>query len=120
MVITEWTLNIPNWTPTPLNKLLGSHWGAAGRKKAADSQVVAIYGMKAGITPARGKRRVDTIIIHPKGKRFCDKDAYHKSLLDALVSVGHLKNDSHEWVEFSPPEFARGETLRTIITITDM
>lgn len=116
----RWTMDIPSWSPTPLNKLINSHWGTATKLKAMDKDVIARSKMVGGIPDATCKRRVELLIVHPPGKRFPDPDAFHKSLGDALVHCGLLRNDSHLWVELTQPEFARGESLRTVITLTDL
>lgn len=87
--------------------------------KSHDKEIIGQAVKAYGITPAEERRSVSMLIIHPPGKRFCDKDAYHKSMLDALVHHGAIKNDSHAWVSCEPVEFARGEKLRTIITIQE-
>lgn len=114
------TITIPNWTPTPLNKLLGSHWRKASRMKQADAQMIGVYGHKAKVPKASVRRCVGLIITLPKGKRACDPDAYWKSLNDALVKLGYLVNDSHKWVEIEPVKFERGMVLSTTITLTDI
>lgn len=116
---TIWTMDIPGWTPTPLNKLLGSHWAKAGRLKDHDKEIIGRAVKAYGIPTAEERRSVSMLIIHPPGKRFCDKDSQWKSTLDALVHHGAIKNDSHAWVSCEPVEFARGEKLRTIITIQE-
>lgn len=118
MTPCTWTLNIPGWHPTPLNKLLG-HWAKAGRLKSHDKEIIGKAVMAGGIPEAFAKRKIELLIIHPPGKRFCDPDAYSKSLLDALTANKVLFNDSHQWVEMDRPEFARGKVLRTVITITE-
>lgn len=115
---TCWTFRVPDWMPTPLNRLLGSHWGTASRHKKADRELVAFYGR--GIPPAITKRRISLLIVLPPKKRACDPDAMNKSLWDALVSCRLLRNDSHLWVEQGSIEFARGKILTTFITLEDI
>lgn len=87
--------------------------------KAHDKQIISAAVKAYGIPPAEERRSVSMIIIHPPGKRFCDKDSQWKSVLDAMVCSGAIKNDSHAWVSCEPVEFARGEKLRTVITIQE-
>jgi len=115
---TRWTFCVPDWMPTPLNKLLGSHWGTASKRKKGDRELVEFYGR--GIPAATRKRRVSLLIVLPPKKRACDPDAMNKSLWDALVASGLLKNDSHLWVEQGPIEFARGKSLTTFVTLEDV
>lgn len=117
---TEWTMNIPGWTSTPLNKLMTVHWGTAARCKKADVQVVGNAKMAAGVPDATTKRRIEIIVIYPKGQRQYDKDAFLKSLLDAMVRAKVLVNDSPAWADYDLPEYARGDKLRTIITVQEL
>lgn len=120
MTPTTWTLSIPGWTPTPLNQFVSKHWAVAKRLKDADKAIMHNAMMAYAVPAASSKRRVELLIIHPKGKRFCDKDSQSKSLLDSMVHCGLLKNDSHVWLDMEKPEYARGEVLRTVITVTDL
>lgn len=114
-----YTLEIPGWMPTPLNKLMG-HWGTRSKNKAKDRSQISMALKVYNVSKATGKRKVSIIVILPKGKRACDPDALHKSLLDGLVQGGGLVNDSKDWVAFTQPLFARGEYLCTYITLQDI
>lgn len=111
------TVNIPNWHPTPLNKLINAHWTVASKRKKADSRLIATY--MHHLPPATKKRRVTLTIVLGKNQRACDPDSYQKSIGDALVHSGQLKNDSHLWVEWAPVRFERGD-MATIIQLEDM
>lgn len=115
---TSWTFRVPDWMPTPLNKLLGTHWGTASKMKKGDRELVAFYGR--GIPVATTKRRISLLVVLPPKKRACDPDAMNKSLWDAMVSCQLLRNDSHLWVEQGTIEFARGKTLATFVTLEDV
>jgi len=114
------TVRIDDWMPTPLNRYTDRHWAVRKRAKDADSATVELFCRQSGISPASVKKRVRVLIVLPKGKRACDPDAIQKSLGDALVRCGALKNDSHLWVEWAPVEFARGGRLATFLTLEDM
>lgn len=118
----KWTICIPRWHPTPLNKLM-RHWRAAARLKKIDREMVFIYAFRREgphATPAKGKRRVSlTIILGPK-QRAADPDAYQKSLGDALVHAGLLTDDNRQGVEWAPTEFRRGPEFGTEITLADL
>ena len=114
-----WCLHIPGWHPTPLNELMGSH-AKAGRLKAKDREIVSRAVLGYGVAKATAKRRVSLMVVYPPGQRMHDPDAFYKSALDALVATGALHNDSRKWVEWDRPELARGEVLRTFITIQDV
>lgn len=113
---------IPGWLPCSLNKLLGSHWAKAGRMKAADREQIAAAVKVYGIPVAQCKRRIDVTYILPPGKRASDPDSQYKSLLDALVHAGALRNDSHVWAEPRTPRVARGpaEAAGTLVLLEDL
>ncbi len=113
---TTHTSHILDWQPAPLNKLLG-HWSKSAKLKKLDRGVIAYYF--ADTPKAQGKRRITLEIILGKGQRGCDPDAYWKSLCDALVHAGMLKDDSAKWVELAPVVFSRG-TMGSKITLEDM
>lgn len=114
-----WTMRIPLWMPTPLNRLIGGHWAKGAKLKKQDREIVALAVQLHRVPPAEHKRRLSVLIVLPKGKRACDPDALQKSLADALVHAAVLRNDSHLWVEHQPVEFARGERLCTYVTLED-
>lgn len=113
---------IPGFFPTPLNKLLSSHWSFASKLKLEDREKVAIACKLYGTPPAECKRRIDVTYIMPPGKRAIDPDGTYKSLLDALVHAGALKNDSHVWAEPRTPRVARGpvEAAGTLVLLEDL
>jgi hypothetical protein len=115
-----WTLEIPGWMPTPLNKLLHCHWGTASKLKDNDLRVISDALTVYGVPEARAKRSVRLLVVLPKGKRAVDPDALHKSLNDALVRCKALVNDSSRWVQIEQPRFARGEELTTFLTLEDV
>ncbi len=116
----RYVIDIPNWHPTPLNKLLTCHWAKAGRLKKADRDMVAFYAKVANVPPAEGRRRVSLTITLAPGQRGGDTDAYWKALLDSCVACGLLKNDNRQWCELAPVAFQRGETRSTRIELEDM
>jgi len=110
-------VTIPNWHPVTLNTIINNHWSVGHKRKKADARIIATYF--AHLPKAVGKRRVSLCIILGKGQRAADPDAYHKSLLDALVKCGQLVNDSYKWVELAPVKFIRGE-MSTVILLEDL
>lgn len=112
-------IDIPNWIPTSVNKLMSNHWASANRLKRADAQMVGIYASKQGIPKATGKRSVQTILTYHKG-RACDPDNTQKSLHDALVKCGLLVDDSHVWLETKPVQILRGKARHTSIILEDI
>lgn len=114
----EYVIEIPGWHPTPLNKLLHSHWATAGRLKASDYEMIWAYSFVVPL--ATGKRSVEIIITLAPRQRATDPDSPHKSVADGLVKRGLLKNDSHLWVEWLPVRFERGSRKATRIILRDM
>lgn len=112
-------LYIPGWQPTPLNRLLGGHWGRAAQRKAHDRDVLGRAVLAHGVPRAETRRLVEVRVILPKGQRACDPDALWKSLCDGLVQAGALVNDSSRWVRLGEVRYARGEELETFILLED-
>lgn len=113
-------LTIPNWRPTPDNKLSHTHWAVAKRRKDIDKAMVATYAKKADMCPATGRRRVQLEIVLTGRQKETDPYAYSKSCLDALVACGLLVNDTSEFVMWIPPTYERGERGETTIVLTDL
>lgn len=116
---STYTIRIPGWMPTPLNRLMAQHWAKAARLKKADAAILFTYADQYAIPRATGKRSVELLVVLPPRQRAPDPDALWKSLLDAAVHAGLLVNDSHHWVEAAPVQFARGDKLTTYLTLTD-
>lgn len=118
--MSTYTVVIPNWKPTSVNKLLGSHWAAARKKKSADMNMVGMYVVSAGIPKATGKRRLSfEVSIKGRGRR-PDPDNFLKVLCDGLVKCGMLVDDSSKWVEYGKMNVVSGDKLETIITLEDV
>lgn len=113
----SWTMRILDWMPTPLNRLLGQHWAAAGRCKRDDAAEIQIAMTQQHVPVARTKLRLSVLIVLPPRKRAPDPDSIQKSLCDGLVHASALRNDSHLWVEHGPVQFARGQRLTTYVTL---
>ena len=116
----KWTLQIDDWMPAQLNQMQGRHWAVKHRLKKTDREIIGLAAKWYGIPTATRKRRLSVLIVLPKGKRRPDPDAYDKSLRDALVECGALKNDSADWVEGTQVEYARATRLVTFITLENM
>jgi Holliday junction resolvase RusA-like endonuclease len=105
---------------TPLNRLVGCHWGTAQRRKKADKAVVALACKLAGVPPAVTRRRVSLVVTLAPRQRAPDSDAWFKSLLDALTACHAVKDDNPVWCELGPVTYARGPARRTTITLEDL
>lgn len=108
---------IPNWEPTRLNKLLGSHFMVASRLKKADAKMISNYSQH--VPKAINKRRIELVIEMAPKQRCADPDAHQKTIGDGLVRCRLLINDSHLWVEWMPTKFVRGKQKSTTIRIYD-
>lgn len=119
----EYVIDVPDWHPSTLNKLLG-HWRERGRMKKADYQMIWAHTRgKDGqsIVPYKQvKRSVELIITLEPGQRAPDPDSYFKGLLDALVRSYALWNDSPKWCELLPVKFQRGERKATKMILRDL
>lgn len=112
-----WRIVIPGWHPTLLNRLTGASVGHATGMKRKDADV--LFAHLIGVVPeATGKRRVRLTLVYPKGKQWPDKDNVWKSLLDGLVKIGALVDDSGEWLDSAEPMFETGAKA-TILELED-
>ena len=53
----KWTISIPGWHPSSLNRLLRCRWEAHRRKKE-DRRTVSLYLLRAGVQPVAPPRSV--------------------------------------------------------------
>jgi Holliday junction resolvase RusA-like endonuclease len=101
--VTEgWSIRLEDFGVTSLNKLMRIHWG---QRKAIRDEVqlrtrIAHQDAPWTIPPAAGRRRV-TIRVNwgPKGRCEPDPDNVVKYLLDSLVALRLLVDDSYEYLE---------------------
>ncbi len=114
-----WTITIPDWHPAKLNELLGD-WRKRERLKKGDRFLVAYYCREQNLPVALGRRRVSLLLTLKPRQRGGDPDAYWKSLLDALVICGCLRDDSRHGVELGEVRFERGPAASTTITLEDL
>lgn len=121
--MATYQVRVEKWHPATTNQLMKSV-GARIRLKKRDRKVIGDFlRVEARVPMAAGKRRVGLKIHLEPGQRRADPDSYWKSLLDALVAHGLLKNDSPEWCEILPVEYdpkrIPGVTATTV-TLTDL
>jgi hypothetical protein len=127
-----WSIAIPGFQPTSLNRLLG-HPMARHRLKSRDAATIDRACLLAGVPRARISRReredrktlnvpawvegdpvprrrhVRLEITLAKGQRAPDSDNVWKALLDVLVSAGMLFDDSRQWCSHdAEPVYVRG------------
>lgn len=116
----QYVIEIDNWHPTSVNKLIGRNRFTASRLKQADTQMIGVYAYRAKIPKAKMQRHVSMEIHVAGGGRSPDPDNMYKSVLDALVKTGYLVDDGPLWVALSMPDIIRSKVKKTIITLTDM
>jgi hypothetical protein len=118
--MATYRIAIPDWRPTPDNKLSHTHWAKAKKRKDTDREMVAAYALIADAMPATGKRRVQLEISLVGRQQETDPYAYAKSLLDALVKCRMLIDDKAEFVEWVPAVYSRGTRSEAVIVLTDL
>jgi hypothetical protein len=117
-VSQAYTLEIPNWNPVSVNRLIG-RVRARIRGKKDDRLIVFAAASHTDIPTAVTKRRVSVRIVAP-GPRLLDPDNALKSLFDCLVAARLLVDDSAAWVELGQVKVERGRERRTVITLEDL
>jgi hypothetical protein len=121
--MAEYVIDIPDWQPTPLNKLMGS-WHTRNRLKHADYKVIWAYSLgkdgKTIVPYGQVKRSVELIVTLEPRQRAPDPDSLWKVTLDGLVRAYALWNDSPKWCELLPVKFGRGEHKATRIVLRDL
>ena len=115
-----WTVEIPDWTPPPLNKLMRMHWGVAARHKRAVYGLIDVMLWKHRVPRAEGRRRVSVAVTVAGRSGIPDADGILKLLLDGLVRCGALVDDSAKWCELGAVTVDRGPARSTRITLEDI
>jgi len=123
--MTTWTLTVDDIVPTA-NPFMRMHWGK--RKKMAEAwnwllteQVCKVMPEKGSITPATRKRWVKMISYRtgtpdPQNLYL----GHDKLILDQLVKLGVLVDDSARWCDFSVVSRKAGKRgKRTVIEIRE-
>lgn len=117
-----WTLELPGVLPDSMNvRERSSHWKRA--KELADLTVLIGATAKAlRIPPAKGRRAVTVTIHKSLRSRVTDdpanRDSRAKSLLDAMVATGLLRDDSDRWLEWR--HVHEGERMRMVSTVIEI
>lgn len=118
-----WTLTIDGVLPMSMNERERvSHW--TRRRELQDfTRTIAALAQNAGVPQAKGKRRVTLTIVKGKRSRRRDdpanRDSRAKSVLDALVANGLLRDDSDEWLDWPGVVETKADVKQTIITLED-
>jgi hypothetical protein len=114
--VPEFTIN--SLPPSP-NQLRGQHWSVAHRARKKVQAEVWYSWLCAGKPLANGRKAVLQLHIEAHGLRD-DEDnrtARMKPVLDSLVDVGALQDDSPQYLEMRIPTRAKGEKGKPRITI---
>jgi Holliday junction resolvase RusA-like endonuclease len=116
----KYEIEIPRHTAR-LNQLMGRNKYAIASLKKRDRDIVAIVARMEGIPFATTKRRVSLHVRLGPRQRKGDADCpWHKSLLDALVQAGMLKDDSLKWCELGEVTYERAKVPSMRVTLEDV
>jgi Holliday junction resolvase RusA-like endonuclease len=110
-------LEIPDWSPSSVNRLM-RRVKERIRRKQADRLIVACHVSQSDIPKATGPRRVSVTVTAPG--RLPDPDNVLKSLLDCLVCSRLLVDDSREWLELGTIRVERGSPRKTVIMLEEV
>lgn len=110
-----WKFAIPGYLPPSLNTTLRQHWS---KRKKECQRIDNHFGLAKiffGIPNAQCRRRVDLVM---RGTKPRDYDNCWKMLLDSLVRLGLLIDDSAKFVECGKIDFKQrgGKELQVILT----
>lgn len=116
----QYTLTIPNWTPTLTNHWYGKHWRVRYKLKRAQNDIVAAYAMQQQIPQATCRRRLLIQVWGWPTGRKPDLDSFDKLLLDAIRDCGLILDDSERGLEGRMlVEVHRSRERKTVITLED-
>lgn len=108
-----------NTLPPSPNQTRGAHWTVAHRARKKIHAEVWYSWLCAGKPLAQGRKATLQLGIEAHGLRD-DEDnrtARMKPLIDALVEVGALQDDSPKWLEMRIPTRTKGVKGKPRITI---
>lgn len=113
-------VNIPDYRPPTLNRLLRQHWAVRNRAVKGVYQVVAAYCRLADVPRAMTPRRVSVAVTVAGRGGLPDPDAVLKPLLDGLTRCCKIVDDSSYWLRLGSVTVERGEKTLTAITIEEL
>lgn len=117
----SWSLTLP-MIPDSMNVRERRHFRARSKELEQITTAIGTLASEQGIPHARGRRAV-TVTIH-KGKRSrvtddpANRDSRAKSLLDAMVKLGLLVDDSDKWLDWG--HVHEGERLDEKCTVIEL
>lgn len=116
-----WEIMIPKWHPALINHMTEAHHMRIYRRKQADKRQLYITLLAYRIPPASTPRRLTLTLTYRRGQTACDPDAPFKSLLDGLVGIGALVDDSPEWLDLEKLRYGEpGGRRETLIRLEDI
>ncbi len=90
-----WSFFVRGYRPPSGNAHRGVHWSRERRLKREAIDAVGLAAVLAGVPAATGRRAVKVRVLLGPGRRpYDDDNAGRKVLLDALVTLGLLVDDS--------------------------
>lgn len=121
----RWQFSIPI-LPVNINRRERAHWTGRHTESKRVEQYVWAMSKAARIPKAGGDRRaVHMEFVKPLTNRRPDDapnlQSRSKPVLDALVRLGYLVDDSPAWLEWhTPTETRSADGPRTVVTITEV
>lgn len=111
----RWEAWFPEWIPVSVNVISGRmNYGTSLKKK--DREYIALF--TGHIRPADRPRRLHVEYSYPKNRQGIDLSNGFKSIEDALVDLGLLKDDNRKWLTYISATSVEGP-LGTRIVVTD-
>ena len=119
-----WTITLP-MIPESMNSRERSSFWARKKELEQITNAMEVLAIEAGIPSASGRRAVKVTIHKGKRSRVTDdpanRDSRAKSVLDAMVSLGLLVDDSDKWLDWEHVhEGERRDEKTTIIELRDV
>jgi hypothetical protein len=116
--MAQHTITMPAFRPVSTNRLYHGHWTTRRKLKRQDEETIAAFCCTH--RKAKGRRRVDIVIVNGPRCGRLDPDNCLKSLLDGLVKCGQLTNDDGDSYELGSVISEKGEHTKTVVTLTDL
>jgi hypothetical protein len=122
--IVSWTLTMQGRLPASMNERERTHWASKRRELQEITNELGYLALAAKIPVATGKRFVRITLHKSLRSRVTDdpanRDSRAKSVLDALVKLGYLQDDSDRYLLWlGVHEGERRKVKATVIEIGD-
>lgn len=111
--------------PASMNERERAHWATRSRELNDITRELGYLALEQGVPQATTRRFVRVTIHKSLRSRVTDdpanRDSRAKAVLDALVKLGYLRDDSDAWLDWGGVvEGERRHVKATIVTIRDM